>query len=66
MEGTVQLGLRILAIQFQTDRHAQDRIELAYRLIETLAIDSEHPENSVQIDSLNAVPTVNLTAEIQG
>ena len=65
MEG-VQLGHRTLAIQFQTNRYSQGRFELAYRLIETLAIDTEHAEDSVQVDTLNAEPTANLTAEIQG
>ena len=66
MEGTVQLGHRMLAIQFQTNRHAQGRIELAYRLIETLAIKEEQPNDSVQTSTLNAEPTANFTAETQG
>jgi hypothetical protein len=66
MEGTVQLGHRMLAIQFQTNRHAQGRIELAYRLVETLAIEDGQPKDSVQTDSLNAKPTANFATEIQG
>lgn len=66
MEGTVQLGHRTLAIQFQTNRHSQGRIELAYRLVETLAIENEQPKDSVQADRLNAEPTANFLTEIQG
>mgnify|MGYP001222893876 FL=1 len=66
MEGTVQLGHRMLAIQFQTNRHTKGRIELAYRLIETLVIEEEQPRDSVQTDILIAEPPANFTAEIQG
>lgn len=66
MEGTVQLGHRMLAIEFHTNRLSHGRIELAYRLIETLAIKEQHPEDSVQTDTLNAEPTANFTSETQG
>lgn len=66
MEGTVQLGHRMVKIQFHPNRHAEGRFEQAYRLLATLAIELEQEGNSVQIDTLNAEPTANLTAEIQG
>lgn len=66
MEGNVQLGHRAVEIQFQLNRHAHARFELAYRLLGTLAIEAEQADDSVQVDNLNAGQTVNLTAEIQG
>lgn len=65
MDGPLRLGHRSVSIDFETDRHARDRIEQAYRLIETLAIDSSSPQDSVQIDSSSALSTANST-EIHG
>lgn len=66
MEGRVQVGHRIVAIQFQPNRLAQGRFELAYRLLATLAIEVERADDSVQVDTLNAEPTADFAAEIQG
>jgi hypothetical protein len=54
MDGLIRLGQRVLSIQFQNERHAQDSIELAYRRIEMPAIADDHPKDSVQV----ALPTI--------
>jgi coenzyme F420-reducing hydrogenase delta subunit len=66
MEGRVQVGHRMVAIHFQPNRHAEGRFETAYRLLATLAIEVERADNGVQIDTSNAEPTADFTAEIQG
>lgn len=65
-EGAGQLGNRMVTIQFQPNRLAQSRIDLAYRLLATLANEEEQLEDSVQSDSSNARPMANLKVEIQG
>lgn len=66
MDGPVRLGQRSLSIEFKSDRHAQNRIELAYRRLETLATADTPPEDSVQVAQLG-LPTPGPTAsEIQG
>lgn len=65
MDGPVRLGHRSVSLSFETDRHAGERIEQAYRLMETLAIDSNPPTDSVQVDSSSVLSTVNSTSEIK-
>lgn len=66
MDGPIQLGLRMLVIEFQIDRYVQDRIELAYRRIETLAIAEDQPADSVQIDLIEALGKAAFLTEIHG
>lgn len=66
MEGPVRRAHRSVSIDFEADRHARDRIEHAYRLIETLAMDSNPPKDSVQIDSLSVLSTANSKVETHG
>jgi hypothetical protein len=66
MDGPIRLRQRMLSIQFQNDRHAHDRIELAYRRIEMLSIASDHPKDSVQLALPMPLTTANFTSEIQG
>ena len=66
MDGPIRLGHRKLSIQFQHDRHAQDRIELAYRRIETLVIAADHPLCSVQVALPRPLKTGTPVLEIQG
>lgn len=66
MEGTGQLGNRMVTIEFQPNRLSQSRIDLAYRLLATLANEEEQLEDSVQSDSSNVRPMANSKVEIQG
>jgi hypothetical protein len=66
MDGPSQLRLRKLVIEFQIDRYAQNRIELAYRRVETLAVAEIQPKDSVQDDSDQTLNKADLAEEIHG
>jgi hypothetical protein len=53
-------------IDFQNDRHALSRVELAYRRVEMLATDKTTPPTSVQVTDAIPLTTDTLTPEIQG
>ena len=66
MEGTVSLRHRKLLIEFQTDRHAQERIHLAYQRLETLASVNADPKFA-EMPALSLVlPVVPIRSENQG
>ena len=66
MDGPLRLGHRTLLIDFQNDRHALSRVELAYRRVEMLATDKTTPPTSVQVTDAIPLTTDTLTPEIQG
>ena len=66
MDGPIRVGHRMLSIEFQSDRYVQDRIELAYRRLETLAIVEDQPEDSVQVALLEPFNMATFASEIQG
>lgn len=66
MDGPIRLGHRMLSIEFQNDRHAQQRIELAYRRVEDLKGTKPVPKTTVQIADLVPLTAGTFTLETQG
>ncbi len=66
MDGPIWLDQRKLAIEFDSDRHGSDRIELAYRRTQTLATLDSPRKSSVQIALPVPPATATLDSEIQG
>lgn len=66
MEGTVSPRHRKLLIEYQTDRHAQDRIHLAYQRLETLASIGSDPKSAETPALSRVLPVVPIRSENQG
>tara|TARA_R110002167_G_C12655284_1_gene649471 strand:+ start:143 stop:343 length:201 start_codon:yes stop_codon:yes gene_type:complete len=66
MDGPVRLGSRTLAIDFEVDRHSQQRLEVAYRLIEPTEPSVETIDSTVQTAPQTLRNEPALTPEIHG
>jgi len=66
MDGHIEVGRRSVSIAFESDRHAEDRIQLAYHRIETAATDERQSRSSVQASALSSQPGASTATETQG
>lgn len=66
MDGQLYVGQRTLTIEFQIDRHAQDRLDQAYQRVEAAARLQLPLKISVQAVQETAPPDHSTTQEIQG
>ncbi len=66
MDGPIRLGQRKLAVEFQTDRHGADRLELAYRRLEKLASTDSDRKSSVQVCCRTRPAIASVSLEIHG
>jgi hypothetical protein len=66
MDGPSFFGQRKISTQFQHDRHSQERLELAYRRVESPPTTLQPAEASVQTSSPKPLQSTVLVPEIQG
>lgn len=66
MDGPIRLGQRELAIEFRSDRHGEDRVEMAYRRVEMLAAADSPRKSSAQTTLPAARAIATFASEIQG
>lgn len=66
MDGPVFRIGRLLAIEFQTDRNSQDRLELAYRRVEMVDSVVDQSKNRLEVVLRDQVVTPHLILEIHG
>ena len=66
MDGPVQLGVRVLSVEFQSDRHGGERINSAYQRLEMLANARNVAEDTVQAPQESPHLNCSLVTEKQG
>lgn len=65
MDGPIFQTGRILTIEFKTDRNSKERLELAFRRVETVDSVLDPPKNRLELGLVDQVVT-HLTLEIPG
>ena len=66
MDGPIFRIGRLLSIEFQTDRKSPDRLELAYRRVETVDSVVNPSKNHLEVVLRDQVVTPHLILEIHG
>lgn len=66
MDGPIFRIGRLLSIEFQTDRKSQDRLDLAYRRVETVDSVENPSKNRLEVVLRDQVVTPLLILEIHG
>lgn len=66
MDGPIRLGGRTVSIEFKDDRHSTNRIELAYRLVETLATINLPKKSSEHVAAAVPLAPPPFASEMQG
>lgn len=66
MDGPIFRIGRLLSIEFQTDRKSQDRLDLAYRRVETVDSVEKPSKNRLEVVLRDQVVTPLLILEIHG
>ena len=66
MDGPIQLGLRVLSVEFQSDRHGVERINSAYQRLEMLANAQNVSGDTVQATEESPHLNCSLATEKQG
>lgn len=62
MDGPIFRTGRVLTVEFKTDRNSQERLELAFRRLETVDSDLNPPKSHLEL----VLDTPHSTSEIQG
>ena len=66
MDGPIFRIGRLLSIEFQTDRNSQDRLELAYRRVETVDSVVDPSKNRLEVVLRDPVVKPHSILEIHG
>ena len=66
MDGPIFQTSRILTVEFKTDRNSQERLELAFRRVETVDSALDPPKKRPEMGLVDQAVKPHLTLEIHG